>query len=118
MDNLGWNDILKALAVIIAACGVIAAIWKGVEAFKRLFRVDERARQESAQDAAIADLNARMTRCEERLTKGDEQFGASRADMTQMLNIMNALLMHFISGNDHEKLREVKASLDSYLTQR
>jgi hypothetical protein len=118
MENLGWNDILKAAAVIIAACGVIAAIWKGVEAFKGLTRADEKAKRESAQNAAIADLNARVTRCEERLAKGDVQFGEQRADMTQVLTIMNAMLMHFISGNDHEKLREVKAGLDSYLTQR
>lgn len=118
MGEISWNDILKAAAVIAAVCGFIAAIWKGVEAIHKLARTDERAEKEHAQNAAIADLNARMTRCEERLAKGDVQFGESRTDMTQMLNVLNAMLMHFISGNDHDKLRDVKKELDTYLAGR
>jgi hypothetical protein len=118
MGEISWNDILKAAAAIAAVCGFIAALWKGVEAIHKLARTDERAAHEQAQNAAIADLTARVGKCEERLEKGDQQFVNSREDMTKTLTVLNAMLMHFNSGNDHEKLKDVKNDLDSYLMHR
>lgn len=118
MNEINGSDILKAAAVVLAFCTLVAAIWKGVEALRKLTKADERAAKEAAQDAAITDLKARMERCEERLERGDRQFADSREDMTQMLKVLNVMLMHFISGNDHEKLRDVKSGLDDYLAGR
>ena len=118
MQDINGSSLLTALAVIVAVCGVIAAVWKGVEALKKLTKADERSAREAAQNASIAELSARVTRCEERLARGDVQFSDSRADMTQILNVLNGMLMHFISGNDHDKLRDVKSSLDLYLSKR
>ena len=118
MDQINGSDILRALTVLAAVCALAAAMWKGVEAARKLTKADERAAQEAAQNAAIADLKARMERCEERLERGDRQFADSREDMTQMLKVLNVMLMHFISGNDHEKLRDVKSGLDEYLAGR
>lgn len=117
-EELSLNSILIAIAAITALAGFLAALWKGVEALRKLTRVDERAAAEAAQNAAIAELRGRVTRCEERLAKGDVQFSDMRTDTTQMLNVLNAMLMHFISGNNNEKLREVKKDLDHYLANR
>ena len=59
----------------------------------------------------LRDLDGRLSGCEERLRRGD-------SDMVQLLTALNAMLMHFISGNDHEKLRGVKEGLDRYLAGR
>lgn len=118
MQNFDWNDILKAVAVIASLCALLAALWKGVEALRKLLRTEEKAAAEAAQNAKISELEIRVTRCEERLERGDKQFSNSREDMTQVLTILSAMMMHFISGNDHKKLTEVKNELDQYMARR
>lgn len=118
MEELAGNKLIIALAVIVCLANVLSAIWKGVEAFKKLNRTEQKEARELAQEKAISDLGARVTRCEERLTRGDVQFVELRGDMTQVLKVMSAELMHFISGNDHKALRTIKDELDSYMAKR
>jgi len=118
MDKITPQDVINALAVISIVMAFFVGVWKFVEAMQKLTKADQRKAAEAAQNAAIADLNKRMTQCEERLARGDARFDENRADMTQILNVMNAMLMHFISGNDHEKLRDVKKELDTYMAVR
>lgn len=118
MDQISGSDILRAMAVLAAFCALTTAVWKGVEALRKLTKADERAARETARNAAIADLTVRVERCEARLRRGDARFENTHADMTQMLTVLNAMLLHFISGNDHEKLRSVKEGLDRYLAGR
>lgn len=118
MEELAQNNLIVTLAVIVCISNVISAIWKGIESWKKLTRADQREARETAQDTAISELNARVTRCEERLAKGDVQFVEVRSDMTQVLKVMSAELMHFISGNDHKALRSIKDELDAYMAKR
>lgn len=118
MPELEWNNILITLATVAAACGLIAALWKGAEALGKLTHAAEKKAAEAAQNARLDEVEKRLDACEARLEKGDKQFADTREDMTQTLTVLNAMLMHFISGNDHEKLKGVKESLDIYLSVR
>lgn len=118
MPELEWNNILIAAAAVITVSSLIKAIWGAIESWRKITHADEKAAAEATQNAEIEELKGRVAKCEERLRKGDQQFADTRSDMTQTLTVLNALLMHFISGNDHEKLRDVKKDLDNYLTGR
>ena len=121
---------LQATIVFVVGFLVLAAVvWKGVEALVNLFGVNKRkAKEKAIEDRFIAiqnmvteqfdALEKRLTDAENRLDKGDQKFKAIREDSEQTLNVLNAMLMHFISGNDHEKLKETKSGLDSYLSRR
>ena len=55
---------------------------------------------------------------EARLRLGDKRFELQAEDMGQMLTTQQALLIHFISGNDHERLKEQLKDLSDYMTLR
>lgn len=118
MTDFKPDDLVIAAGVIVALFGIIAAVWKGVEAWRKLTGKEERKAAFDAQNAAISHLTERVAKCEERLNKGDMMFDNTRNDMTQTLCVLNAMLMHFISGNDHDKLKDVKDDLDRYLMHR
>ena len=114
MEYLSEGGLLAALLTAAGVAALLTALWKGMEAFRGL--TGEKERRESREK--LRELQLRVTACEERLQKGDLRFESTRSDLTQTLTVLNALLMHFISGNDHEKLRDVKKELDDYLTER
>ena len=114
MEYLSEGGLLSALLTAAGVAALLTALWKGMEAFRGL--TGEKERRESREK--LRELQLRVTACEERLQKGDLRFESTRGDLTQTLTVLNALLMHFISGNDHEKLRSVKEGLDSYLSGR
>ncbi len=108
MENI---DVAELLAAMVAVLGTVAAIWKGVDAWRRLTSAEKREAEQTRLRQTLRDLDGRLSGCEERLRRGD-------SDMVQLLTALNAMLMHFISGNDHEKLRGVKEGLDRYLAGR
>lgn len=105
--ELTFNTLLTVVAVIVCVFGVIVAIVKGVEAWQK---ISLRGR--------VTDLEGRMGKVEDRLELGNRRFRHQSDDMGQMLVTMQSLLMHFISGNDHEKLRETASELNAYMAQR
>ena len=105
--NLGFDTILLALAVLLGAIGILVAIVKGWEAWKKI----------SVRDR-VTKLEGRMAKVEARLQLGDKRFQLQSDDMGQTLNTLQALLIHFISGNDHDRLREQLTDLGDYMTQR
>lgn len=105
--SLSFDTILLVLAVILAAIGVLVAIVKGWEAWKKI----------SVRDR-VTKLEGRMAKVEARLQLGDKRFQLQSDDMGQTLNTLQALLIHFISGNDHDRLREQLTDLGDYMTQR
>lgn len=110
---------LQATIVFVVGFLVLAAvIWKGVEALVNLFGVNKRKAKEQAVKDRFKAIEDRVENCEKRLARGDQKFRSISADSEQTLNVLNAMLMHFISGNDHEKLKETKSNLDSYLSRR
>lgn len=102
-----WETVVYAVALVVAISGVLVAIVKGWEAYKKI-SVRDRVRK----------LEGRMGKVEARLQLGDKRFELQNDDMGAMLATQKALLLHFITGNDHKKLQDELSSLDTYMNQR
>ena len=63
-------------------------------------------------------LEDQMDKVNKRLEKGNRKFRAQSDDIGQLLVVNQSMLMHFITGNDHEKLRETNESLTAYMAAR
>ena len=112
--GITFDSILYFIALIVAVSGVLVAIVKGWEAFKKISVRDK----VSALDGRIAAIEGRMTKVEARLSLGDKRFELQNDDMGAMLATQKALLLHFITGNDHKKLQDELSMLDTYMNQR
>ena len=105
--SLGFDTLLMAGAVILAFFAVLVAIVKGIEAWKKISLRDR-----------VKSLEDRMDAVEKRLKKGDRIFRMQSDDLGQVLITMQGLLVHFITGNDHDKLRETNEELTAYMAAR
>lgn len=105
--GITFESVLYVVALIVAVAGVLVALVKGWEAWKKI----------SVRDR-VKDLEGRMTKVEARLKLGDKRFDLQNDDMGHLLNVQMALMMHFVTGNDHDKLREQITALSDYMTQR
>ena len=105
--GITFEGILYAVALLVALCGVLVGIVKGWEAWKKI----------SVRDR-VKDLEDRMDKVEERLKLGDKRFQNQSDDLGQVLITMQAMMMHMISGNDKEKLKETEKELQQYLAKR
>jgi uncharacterized membrane protein affecting hemolysin expression len=105
--SITFDSILYAVALIVVLAGVLVALVKGWEAWKKI----------SVRDRVKA-LEGRMDKVEARLSLGDKRFELQAEDMGQMLNTQQALLIHFISGNDHDRLRDELTNLSEYMSRR
>ena len=105
--SITFNSILYVIALLVAVSGVLVALVKGWEAYKKV----------SVRDR-VQKLEGRMEKVEARLRLGDKRFDLQNDDMGQMLDIQMALMLHFVSGNDHDKLNEQIKSLTKYMGER
>ena len=102
-----WNTIIYAIAIAVAVAGVLTALLKGWESWKKISLRDR-----------VKKLEGRMEKVEARLKLGDQRFDLQNDDMGHMLNTQQALLLHFISGNDHDRLRTQLTELGNYMAER
>ena len=102
-----WETVIYAVALAVAVAGVLAALVKGWDAWRKI----------SVRDR-VKDLEGRMSKVEARLSLGDKRFELQNDDMGAMLATQQALLMHFITGNDHKKLQDELQNLNSYMNTR
>lgn len=105
--SLGFDTLLLAGAVILAFFAVLVAVVKGVEAWKKISLRDR-----------VKGLEMRVDACEKRLRRGDKIFKQQSDDLGQVLVTMQGLLLHFITGNDHERLKETNEELTAYMAER
>lgn len=112
--GITFESILYVIAFIVALSGVLVAIVKGWEAYRKISVRDK----VSAVEGRVSALEGRMKKVEARLSLGDKRFELQNDDMGAMLATQKALLLHFITGNDHKKLQDELTSLDSYMNQR
>ena len=104
---LTFDSILIAIAVILVIFGIIKGIVSGVEAWKKISLRDR-----------VKKLEDDMKKVNERLDAGNRRFTSQSEDMGQILQTLSALQLHFISGNDHEKLKESNEQLVEYMNKR
>ena len=102
-----WDAVIYTVALIVAAAGVLVALVKGWEAFKKI----------SVRDR-VKSLEGRMNSVEARLSLGDRRFELQSDDMGQLLSTQLAVMIHLKSGNDHDKLDTQITDLTEYMTRR
>lgn len=126
-----WNFVL----VLLAICAIVVLIYKVVEIARK--EHERKVKQQQMQgrdltddiaDKVIAKLEPKFKEIEEKLASDKERLDSHERRLNacdselerigqnteKMLDVMDGLLMHFISGNDVDKLRQVKADLDHY----
>lgn len=105
--GITFEGVIYVIALAVAVSGVLVALVKGWEAWKKI----------SVRDR-VKKLEGRMEKVEARLKLGDKRFDLQNDDMGHMLNTQQALLLHFISGNDHDRLRTQLTELGNYMAER
>ena len=104
---LTFDSILIAVAVILFAFALIKAIVSGIEAWKKISLRDR-----------VKKIEDDIVKINDRLDAGNRRFTSQSEDMGQILQTLSALQLHFISGNDHEKLKESNEQLVEYMNKR
>lgn len=104
---LSFETVLLVAAVIILFFALASTIRSGIEAIRGM---SVRGR--------VKNLEDQMKSVNERLKKGSRKFKEQSDDVGQLLIVNQSMLMHFISGNDHEKLKETNESLVAYMAAR
>ena len=104
---LTWNSVVWFIAILVAVSGVMVALVKGWEAWKKI----------SVRDR-VKSLEGRMSKVEARLKVGDMRFDLQNDDMGHLLNTQQALMLHFITGNNNDKLRTQLTELGNYMSER
>lgn len=102
-----FESILYVVALLVAVSGVLVAIVKGWEAYKKISLRDK-----------VKAIEGRLAKVEARLQLGDKRFDLQNDDMGHLLNTQMALMLHFVSGNDHDKLNAQIKALSEYMTER
>ena len=126
-----WNFVLVALGL----CAVVILVYKVIEIARKEHERKVKSKQlngkdltDEIADKVMAKLKPQFDRIDEKLAKDKERLDSHERRLNQneteldrigentekILDAMDGLLMHFISGNDVEKLRNVKAELDHY----
>ena len=109
-----WQMAVFIAALIVAVSGVLVAIVKGYEAWRK---ISVRDKVKSVEERCAA-LEGRMDKVEARLSLGDKRFELQSDDLGHLLNTQLAMLIHMKSGNDKEKLDKQIESLTLYMSQR
>lgn len=118
MEHLTSPELVTFVLVLLGLAAVVTALDKGLDAWRHLSGQKDRKDRDERIDAEIRNLKERLEKAEERLGAGDKRFDAIETDLTQILTIMNAELMHTITGNSVEALKSVKTQLDEYMARR
>ena len=66
----------------------------------------------------LAADKERLDSHEKRLNEQEQSLQRIGKDLEQVMNVLDGMLMHFISGNDKDKLKAVKTELDHYKNSR
>ena len=112
--QLNFETILLLVAVVLLLANTISTINKGRKDWNELSGTDRRNQEISGMKDRITRLESEIQDMKDRLEAGEENFGKISKDTEQIMNVLDGMLMHFISGNDKEKLRSVKDELDHY----
>ena len=118
MEDLTFANLQVAGVVILAVIAILISLDKGFDVIQKWRGVKAKQHEKKELGERLNKIENRINQCEKRLEKGDEKFTSTEEDSKHMLVALNAMLMHMISGNDHEKLKAVKAELDTYMATR
>lgn len=112
--NLNVETIMLVIAVILLGAQTISTLNKGRKDWRELSGADRRNQELTELKNRVTALETNMQQVETRLAAGEDSFKKIRKDTGQIMDVLDGLLLHFISGNDKEKLKSVKTDLDHY----
>jgi TolA-binding protein len=113
MENLTLTDFQTTVVVLLAIFSALAVIDKGVAAFKNMF-----LKGGNGMEKRIKTIEEKQARDYTRINDINRQMRRMDDDMEHVLNAMNAILMHEITGNGVDRLKEAKSDLDTYMSKR
>ena len=126
-----WNFVL----VLLGLCAVVVLVYKVIEIMRKEHERKIKQKQLDGGDLTdeIADkvmekmkpqfdrIDEKLASDKERLDSHERRLNQNESDLERIgdntekiLDAMDGLLMHFISGNDTEMLKQVKSDLDHY----
>ena len=126
-----WNFVL----VLLGLCAVVVLVYKVIEIARKEHdrkikkqQLDGKDLTDEIADKVLAKMEPKFKAIEVKLSKDKERLDSHEKRLNEndtelerigqntekMLDVMDGLLMHFISGNDIDKLKSVKADLDHY----
>ena len=126
-----WNFIL----VLLGLCAVVVLVYKVIEIMRKEHKYKTEKQQLGGKDLTDQIANKVMLKLKPQLEKIDEKLASDKerldsherrlnkdeADLDRIgentekiLDAMDGLLLHFITGNDVENLKKVKQELDHY----
>ena len=113
MENVTLTDIQTTVVVLLAVLAALSVVDKGVSAFTNIF-----CKGGAGMKKRIESIEEKQGRDFVRLNSMTRQLNRVNDDMGHVLNAMNAILMHEITGNGVDKLKETKMDLDDYMAMR
>jgi hypothetical protein len=126
-----WNFVL----VLLGLCAIVVLVYKVIEIMRKEHdrkvkkqKLDGKDLTDEIADKVMEKMKPQFDRIDEKLASDKERLDSHERRLNQndadldrigentemLLDAMDGLLMHFISGNDKEKLKNVKAELDHY----
>lgn len=126
-----WNFVL----VLLGLCAVVILVYKVIEIIRKEHERKQQKAQLNGKDLTdeIADkvleklkpqlekIDEKLASDKERLDSHERRLNKDEADLDRIgentekiLDAMDGLLLHFITGNSVENLRQVKSELDHY----
>ena len=105
-----YDDVATAILAVFSG---LAVIDKGVAAFKNIF-----LKGGSGMEKRVKMIEEKQNRDYIRINEMDKQMHRVDHDTEHLLNALNAILMHEITGNGIDKLKEAKSDLDTYMSKR
>lgn len=118
MQDLTGSNIFIAVLVIVAVAGILTALQKGIEAWRELSGKSKMEKSEKQQNDRLDTLEDIARTHEARMDENDKQLQRLRDDTSKILESLNALLLHMISGNDRDKLSVTQKDLINYMSKR
>ena len=110
--------LLMVLAVLVILAEVVSSLAKGRKSLREISGRERLEARISGVETEVLDLRRKEVENHNRLDEGDASFQRVFRDTSQIMDVLDAMLMHFISGNDVEKLKAVKSELDHYKSKR
>ena len=112
---------------VLGVCGLIAALAAAVAVVAKL--IQKWKAPNKKQNEEIKNLNARVTKIEDRLDEGDQMFKDDRQQAKELeedlkavthiiIEALQALMENALDGNNKDVLCKVKKQIDNYLISR
>ena len=126
-----WNFVL----VLLGLCAVVILVYKVIEIARKEHERKKQQQQLNGRDLTdqiadkvmsklspqlkkidekLASDKSRLDSHERRLNKNEADLDRIEENTEKLLDAMDGLLMHFITGNSMDSLKKVKSELDHY----